>query len=245
MGVSTIDRAACLSRWRKRPVAEKALLSLGMLVLAIALPPWPGAAMVGLAMLAVTFLAARVPFGIWCAAAAAPAGFLLTGAATLLVSLGPHGLALAPEGAAQAGLLVLRSMAALSCLLLLSLTTPVTDLLSGLRRLGVPRDIVEVALLMYRFLFLLADQALAMNHAQQARLGHSTRRRWLRSLGRLVANLLPQTLDRARRLEAGLAARGWEGEMRVLGDAPAASPAILLAIAGLEAALATAGVWLS
>lgn len=244
MSGSFIDQAAHLSPWRNRPLAEKSLFCLGMLGLAVALPPLPGALLVGGVVLPATFFWARVPLRVWLQAAALPMGFLLTGAAALLVELGPDGIAFSATGAAQAGLLVLRALAALSCLLLLSLTTPVSDLLVGLRRIGLPREIVEIALLTYRFTFLISDAAMAMNHAQIARQGRSSYRRWLRGLGMLIANLLPRALDRARRLEAGLAARGWEGEMRVLRDMPRASATVLAAILGLEAAIATAGVLL-
>lgn len=238
----SIDRAAFLSPWRKRPLAEKVTLSLGMLALAVTLPPFPGGAIVGLVMLAITFVGARVPLKVWLAAAAAPVGFLLTGAATFFVSISGSGLSLVPEGVWPAAHLLLRSFAALTCLLFLALTTPVTDIVVGLRRIGVPRDLVDIALLTYRFVFLVADAALAMNHAQEARLGRSNRRRWLRSLGMLIGNLLPRTLDRARRLETGLAARGWDGEMRVLSQGERPSAAVLTAIVALEAAIAVLGV---
>jgi cobalt/nickel transport system permease protein len=66
----------------------------------------------------------------------------------------------------------------------------------------------------------------------------------LRSLGLLLASLLPRALDRARRLETGLAARGWDGEMRVLSDTPALSWPVLGLIVAAEALTAAAGVWL-
>jgi cobalt/nickel transport system permease protein len=245
MVVSPIDRVAHLNRWRHRPLLEKALLTFGMLGLAISLPPFPAAVLVAGEMTAATLLGARVPVQVWLGCALAPVGFLLTGAASLLVQVDGHGLALSPVGMAAAAGLIARSLAGLSCLLFLALTTPITDLLAGLRRLGVPREIVEIGMLMYRFLFLLADAALAMNNAQAARLGHSTGGRRMRSLGLLVANLLPRALDRARRLETGLATRGWEGEMRVLGNHPPLSyPALALVIAA-EFLTAVAGVWLS
>ncbi|WP_237152380.1 cobalt ECF transporter T component CbiQ [Oryzibacter oryziterrae] len=245
MAASTIDRAAALNPWRKRPLGEKATLSIGMLALAVGLPPGAGAWAVGAIMLAVTFIGARVPFRLWLMTALAPMGFLATGAATLLVSVSSGGIAFAPAGVPVALHLAIRSLAALTCLLFLALTTPVSDMLAGLRRLGLPREIVDIALLTYRFVFLVADQAAAMSHAQDARLGRATRRRWLVSLGLLVANLLPRTLDRARRLETGLAARGWDGEMRVLSDSPKASPSVLIFILALEALVAAAGVHFS
>jgi len=216
MSVTTLDRAASLNRWRHRALAEKALIGLGFLALAVGLPPWPGAALSGLAVLGFTFAGARVPLRLWLAAVALPLGFLATGALMLMVQVGADGIALAPGGAERAAFLCLRAMAATFCLMFLAFTTPAAELISGLRRLRVPAEIVELALLTYRFVFLIAEEAVAMTAAQRARLGHSSRRRWLRSTAMVIANLLPRALARARRLETGLAARGWQGEMRVL-----------------------------
>jgi cobalt/nickel transport system permease protein len=78
--MSPIDREAHLNRWRGKPLAEKLLLALGMLVLALVTPPWPGAGFVALVMTAATLLFARVSPKVWLACAAAPLGFLAVGA---------------------------------------------------------------------------------------------------------------------------------------------------------------------
>jgi len=240
--MSPVDRSAHLNRWRHRALAEKAVLALGMLLLAVALPPVPAAPLVATVMVLATLVGARVPARVWLACLAAPLGFLLVGAVTLVVRLDASGLSLTPGGLPAAAGLAARSLAALTCLLFLALTTPATDLIAGLRRLGLPAEIAELALLTYRFLFLLGDTALAMDAAQAARLGHVGARRRLRSLGVLIANLLPRALDRARRLEIGLAARGWDGEMRVLSRRQAISPPALALVLALEAATAAAGL---
>ena len=239
------DRAANLNRWRRKSLVEKATLALGMLALAILLPPFPAAPVIAAIMTGATLIGARVPAGIWLALAAGPLGFMLTGAAMLTVQIDATGLSLAPNGFAMAAGLVARSTAGLTCLLFLALTTPVTDLLAGLRRLGLPAEVAEVALLTYRFLFLLADTAMAMDAAQAARLGHDGARRRLRSLGVLAANLLPRAMDRARRLEIGLAARGWEGEMRVLPQQAKLSVRGLILVLAALAVTAVLGVLLS
>ena len=239
---TAIDRAAYLNRWRQRALSEKVLLGLGMLALALILPPVPAAPIVAVLMSAIAILGARVPARTWLAASAVPLGFLLTGAATLMVDIGSNGIGFSPTGAVSAGMLVMRAMAGLSCLLFLALTTPATDLVGGMRRLGLPAEIVDIALLTYRFIFLLAASAASMDAAQQARLGHSTPRRRIRSLGLLTANLLPRALARARRMEQGLAARGWDGEMRVLHNRRAASVPVLAAIIVLMAAVAASSL---
>jgi cobalt/nickel transport system permease protein len=239
-----IDRLAQAGRWRRRPVAEKALLSLGLLALAVALPPWPGAALVLAAAWGAALAGARVPLGEWLRLVAPPLGFVLTGAATLLVELGPDGVHLAADRGSAALAVVLRATAAVSCLLLLAVTTPTPDLLTAFRRAGLPAEIAEVALLTWRFLFLLQDTAAAIRAAQESRLGWQGRRRSVRSLGLLVAALLPNALDRARRLEAGLAARGFDGSLRMLSPVrPLSWPVLGLVTAGLLM-LAGASLWL-
>ncbi|HIJ38572.1 MAG TPA: cobalt ECF transporter T component CbiQ [Rhodospirillaceae bacterium] len=240
--MSAIDRTAHLNPWRHRSLTEKAVLALGMLLLAMIFPPFPTGALIAGIMASVTLLGARVPVRTWIACVLAPAGFLFLGALTLLVQFDGDRLSWAAGGGAAAAALIVRSLAGLFCLLFLALTTPASDLLAGLRRFGLPSEIAEVALLIYRMLFLFGDTAKTMDAAQAARLGHRGVRRRLHALGMLLASLLPRVMDRARRMEMGLAARAWDGEMRVLGRRPVLSMPALILILSLEAGTALLGV---
>jgi cobalt/nickel transport system permease protein len=240
--MSPIDREAHLNRWRHKPLAEKAILAFGMMVLALALKP-VAAVLVASTMTAATLIGARVSPKLWLGYMAAPLGFLAVGVVTLALRIDAHGLALAPGGFAEAGVLVAHSIAGLTCMMFLALTTPASDLVGGLGRLGLPSEIVDIALLMYRFVFILGDSVAAMNAAQAARLGHTTARRRVTSAGLIAANLLPRALDRARRMEIALASRGWRGEMRVLADRPPATAAGLAAIGATLGAIALIGLF--
>lgn len=213
-----LDRLAHTSAWRARPLAEKSLLALGLLALALALPPWPGGAMV-LAAATAAALAAGTPAAALLRLGLAPALFILTGAATLLLQIGADGIRPAADGGIQAAALVLRALASVACLLLLAVTTPASELVQGLRRLGLSAEVADVALTTYRFLFILQDTAAAIHTTQAGRLGTIGWRRRIRSSGLLAAALLPRALDRARRLEVGLAARGFDGSLRTLSPA--------------------------
>lgn len=240
--MSTIDRIAHTNRWRGRSLLEKSLLAFGLLAVTLAFPPWPTAAAVFVVASAAAIGGAGVPARVWAKALAAPLGFVLTGAATLLVTVGGDGLGLAPNGPVEAGALVLRAGAGAAAMMLLATTTPATDLVAGLARLRVPSEIVETALLVYRFLFILADTLVAMQAAQEARLGHVGWRRRIRSSGLIAAQLLPRALDRARRMEVGLAARGWSGgPLAVLTPRRPASPVGLAGVAAILSALVLFG----
>ncbi|RAU21898.1 cobalt ECF transporter T component CbiQ [Paramagnetospirillum kuznetsovii] len=240
-----IDRLAQASPWRGRALAEKAALALGLLALALTLPPWPGAALVLAAAWGTALIGARIRLADWLRLNAAPMGFILTGAAAIAIDLGPQGIGLAADHGQAAAMVMLRAWAAVACLLLLAATTPTPDLIRGMRRLGLPAEIAEIMLLTWRFLFLLLDAAAAIQTAQEARLGWHGWRRSIRSLGLLIALLLPRAMDSARRLEMGLAARGFDGTLRMLSPRRQASLPMLAAILAGEAALAGACLWLA
>ena len=66
-------------------------------------------------------------------------------------------------------------------------------------------------MVMFRIIWLLLDCLEAGQRSLGARLGFNGNRRMLKSSGLLLASLLPRVLGRARRMEAGLAARGYTG----------------------------------
>ncbi|MCP3816844.1 cobalt ECF transporter T component CbiQ [Streptomyces sp. A3M-1-3] len=213
-----IDAAAHSSRWRRRHPLEKAVLGLGLTVSAVCLPPWPGAVLVAAATLGVLLGPAGVaPRQLW-RAYRIPLGFCVTGALPLLFQVGGADgfVALAPDGAAHAGQLLLRTSAASLGVLLFAFTTPVSDVLPRLVRAGVPAPVVDVALVMYRISFLLLDSVTRIRQAQAARLGHTTRAATWRSLAGLGATAFVRAFDRAERLQSGLAGRGYDGTLRVL-----------------------------
>jgi cobalt/nickel transport system permease protein len=162
------------------------------------------------------------------AAAQVPAGFILVGCATQATSVSLVGWHLHfawTEGTLIAAAFVgLRSLACVSVLLALAFTTPVSDILRLLRRSGLGRDIGDIAFVMLQMIWVTLDCVTAGMRSQANRLGFVGYRRTIRSLGALLAALLPRTLARARRLEVGLAARGFEGELRFLSRERPVSP---------------------
>jgi cobalt/nickel transport system permease protein len=240
--MSLIDTSANLNRWRRKSLAEKALLALGMLLIAVSVGSWHASVLVAALMTGITLLGARVKLTTWWHALTAPLGFLFVGAITLAFQIHGGHIELAPHGIELAARLAARAFAGLTCLLFLALTTPATDLISGLRRLHVPAEIAELALLIYRFLFLLTETAETMNAAQSARLGHINYRRHMNSLSLLIANLMPRALARAHALEIGLAARGWRGELRVLSPVRPVSRASVGLILALECVVLMVGL---
>jgi cobalt/nickel transport system permease protein len=126
---------------------------------------------------------------------------------------------------------------ALSCLFFLVLTTSITDLSLLLRRVHVPKVLVEMSMLVYRYIFVFLEIAEQMTIAQTLRLGEGGWLKRIRGLALLASNLFIRTLEQGERTFVAMSARGYDGEIRVLEDLPKSRIAMLVAIALFESSL--------
>src|SRR5579863_3301119 len=94
---------------------------------------------------------------------------------------------------------------------------PFDQLLSTLRRSGVPAILLAILAFMYRFIFVLWDELDTMRAARRARtLGRgSLLFRW-RNGAQMIAMLLIRALGRSERVYGAMCARGWDGKLRTL-----------------------------
>lgn len=241
-----IDDAAWASPWRGRRVRDKAVLSFGLLTCAVALPPWPGGVLAGVAALAVMLGPARVPGRLLARAMTAPLVFIAVGAATVLVTLswdaGPR-IGVAPSMIPTATALTVRALSGALAMFLLATTTPMIDLFAGLRAARIPDPLIEVASLTYRLVFVLLDSARTIREAQEARLGSASRAAAYRSMSGLVAAVLMRSWTRARRLEHGLAGRGYTDSLRTLDPPRHGSPRFLVASLALVGAVVASSLF--
>lgn len=124
------------------------------------------------------------------------------------------------NGVTMAVAAFLRVVGGLSCLYFLVLTTSITDILVTFRRIRVPLILIEMSLLIYRYIFLLLEIATQMNTAQKLRLGHSGWKKRIKSTALLAGNLFIRTLEQGERTFTAMSARGYDGEIRTLDDLP-------------------------
>ena len=117
----------------------------------------------------------------------------------------------------------------LSCLAvwLVVATTPLARLLRGFEGLGAPRFLLMVAQFVYRYLFVMAEEARRMGQAAVARGGSAWgtfgRLRFRAAAGALAV-LFARSYQRAGEIHDAMLARGFGGRMRNF-DAPRFEPA--------------------
>ncbi len=106
--------------------------------------------------------------------------------------------------------IVTKSTLCLFTVIILSNTTPFEDLLRALSRVGVPRILITILALMYRYLFVLIDEGERLARARMSRTFATNRvRRW-QSLASLIGQLFIRSTERAERIYAAMTARGWK-----------------------------------
>ena len=92
-------------------------------------------------------------------------------------------------------------------------TTRFALLLEAMRRLGMPQVVVLQLGFLYRYLFVLIDEAMRVRRARDFRgaaLAPASRR--LAAVGGVIGTLFIRTLDRSQRVQLAMSARGYRGE---------------------------------
>ncbi len=89
---------------------------------------------------------------------------------------------------------------------------------AGLEQLGVPRVFVMQLLFLYRYLFVVSDEAVRIMRGIALRTNGAASLR-LRVYGSLVGQMLLRSMDRADRVYRAMVARGFDGEVRLLNPA--------------------------
>ena len=117
---------------------------------------------------------------------------------------------LRPDGGWIFLTLIVKSTISLLTMIVLSNTTPFAGILAVLRRLRGPGILLTVLALMYRYLFVLIDEAERMGRARASRTFTPSRGRWWRNGTTVLSQLFIRSSERADRIYAAMLARGWK-----------------------------------
>lgn len=110
--------------------------------------------------------------------------------------------------------IVLRGLLSVQALLVLIGSTGYYGLCRSMQRLGVPAVFTTQLLFVYRYLYVLIEEAAAMQQARDAR-SFGRRSYPLKIWGTLVGQLLIRTFDRAEQISRAMLARGFSGRIPV------------------------------
>ncbi len=182
-----------------------------------------------LSELGVGYVLKRAAFVLPFVLAALPVLVTTRGASIVSVPFGAWALTITPEGIERFASILLKSWLSVQMAIVLASSTPFPDLLVAMRAIGIPRLLVAIVGLAWRYLFVMADEALRLVRARDARSGHSAQPgarpggsiAWrARVTGGMAGNLFLRSFERADRIYAAMLSRGYDGEARALPSPP-------------------------
>jgi len=176
------------------------------------------------------------------ALAALPLFFTVDGPAVFALPAGPWDITISQAGLTRFVSIALKSWISAQAAIILTASTPFPQLLVAMRAVKTPRPLVTIFGLMWRYLFVLVDEALRLMQARAARSANPGRPDahtggsliWrARVTGGMAGNLFLRAFDRADRIYAAMLSRGYDGEARSLPLPPLAAAAWGVLCAGL------------
>ena len=225
-----LNDIAFTNHWRHRNPWEKVLFGGGFLIVALIVPPMPGAIFIALMVSAAAIAGARIPASSWLTVLSVPVSFAILTAVGIMIQFGGRAgtfVSFDWNSLPLALGLLLRSTAAICCLAFIGWTTPLMELIPVFGRIGIPNVLIDLALMIYHFLFVTATTLREMRRAQSWRLGRADYRSRVRALSMLSGGLFVRCIDRFRRLENGIESRGYDGRLWVLNPERGASLAFI------------------
>ncbi|MCZ2148085.1 MAG: energy-coupling factor transporter transmembrane protein EcfT [Bryobacterales bacterium] len=206
-----------LERWSRgdssfhRLDARVKIAALLLYLVAIATThPFRWSAFAAFALLVLSgVIAARLPLG----------GMLLRAAAVLPFTATFAAISALAGDTDAAFRLLARSYASALGVLLLAASTTMPALLHAASSLGFPRILVLVLQFLYRYLFVVTDQAQRMRSAALCRgsaLRRGAKRERFRAASGVLAVLFARSYEKAQGIERAMLARGFDGRIHLL-----------------------------
>jgi cobalt/nickel transport system permease protein len=118
----------------------------------------------------------------------------------------------------EGALVLARMIGGMSALIFLAVTTPMTDLFMVMRRCRVPEPVLDLAMMIYRTIFMILDQFMQTYQAQRMRLGYSSFSESIRSLSTLCGSVFISSWIAGEDLIRAMDARCYTGRFAMPGE---------------------------
>jgi cobalt/nickel transport system permease protein len=109
--------------------------------------------------------------------------------------------------------LILKVFAAVSAVQMMTLSSPSSEIIYVLRKVHVPKLIVELMDIIYRYIFILMDAYTKMRNSAESRQGFCDFKTSCHTFGSIVSNMLIISLKKAAAYYDAMEARCYDGEL--------------------------------
>lgn len=227
---SVIDFYAYASKIRHWNPTFKVVLSVLTLLLCIGLNnPFVSMAVI-MGMVFLTVVKGGLPLGAYISVLMIPLTFILLGTIAIGIDFSSQplgqfnlflgwGYVFTSVGKLQEMVfLMLKVFGAVSAMLMMTLSTPSAEIIGVLRKAHVPKLIIELMNLIYRYIFILLDVYRNMKNSADSRQGYCDFKTSCYTFGSVASNMLVVSLKKANAYYTAMEARGYEGDLVFLED---------------------------
>lgn len=112
--------------------------------------------------------------------------------------------------------LIFKALGAISALYTMTLSTSSSEIISSLKKIHVPKIIIELMTMIYRFIFIIMEVQIKMTNSAKSRLGYVDYRTSLKTFGNTLSNLFIVSLKKASTYYSAMESRCYDGEINFL-----------------------------
>jgi cobalt/nickel transport system permease protein len=201
----------------------KLLLGLGAILVCISSPGPFAPLAIALTMTFITLFLARIPAGLYLSLLSIPFSFaifscivilFISGGGTPLFSFSIAGVILTvTAGSANLALLLIaRTLGGMCSLFFIALTIPMVEIFSVMHSLKLPKNFVDLSMLIYHFIFVLIGEAIAIHTAQMLKHGYSSFKNSINSFAMLSGMLFIRAMGKGEEMITAMDARCYDGK---------------------------------
>ena len=114
--------------------------------------------------------------------------------------------------------LFFRALSCLTCIYFIMLTTPFYQLIFVFKKLHLPDVVLEISMLMYRFIFIFMEEVSDIRKSQELRFGYINLKNGYNSFGLLVSMLFKRMIIRYDEMSIALDMKLYDGTFHIVGD---------------------------
>lgn len=132
------------------------------------------------------------------------------------IAIGRGFLGISSLSQEQARLVVFKAFGAISSLYVMSLTTPMSEIIHYMKKIHIPVIIIDLMYLMYRCIFIIYEMHRIMKTSAQSRCGFSSYRLSIRTTAKIYSGLLMRSYMSASKMFDAMVSRCYDGEIKFL-----------------------------
>lgn len=222
-----IDRYAYINRLKDFSPMAKFIFVIGALTIALVFNKFYMNLGIFLFMVFLTTFVADIPLYRYLKIMAIPIAFLMISLITILLSISSENIfiwsfkisnkyiGITYYSLKESINTLMRVLASISSTFFLGLTTPLNNIIRVLKKLKLPNILIELLVLIYRFIFIFLEESKDIRMAQEMKFGYNTMKNSYKSIALLIKCLFIRVLMRYKDMVIALDSKLYDGEFKI------------------------------